>query len=146
MTLPAFCPCCGTDIRQDEPILLNDFSMYGDGYPLCYKGRPITMPRMESAICWTLLKAYPVIVRVDAILNRIGSDGGKNTLEVLVLRIRRKLAEHNIPNPIEVVSGRGFRWTLDPDGAPIKGRGGGIRATLQTVTQTPFGNVGKATR
>jgi hypothetical protein len=59
MNSPAFCPHCGSDIRLDQPILLNDFSMFGDGYPLVYRGKPVHLTPGQSALCWTLLKAYP---------------------------------------------------------------------------------------
>jgi hypothetical protein len=33
MKLASVCPCCGTDITLDSPILINDFSMNGAGFP-----------------------------------------------------------------------------------------------------------------
>ena len=123
MTPPAFCPHCGSDIRLDEPILLNDFAMFGDGYPLVYQGRAIGLSPKQSAICWTLLKAYPHIVRRDTLLIRIGSDAETNVIDVQLSRIRSKLAGLGAPNPIETVHAIGYRWSLTP--VSILSYGGG---------------------
>lgn len=113
--IPAFCPHCGADIRVDEPILLNGFSMYGDGYPLMYNGKGVLLTRYESSFCWTLLKAYPRMVKHDTLLLRLGSDSETNVLDVVVSRIRAKLRHHGVPNPIETMYGQGgFRWSLSP--------------------------------
>lgn len=121
--VPAFCPHCGADIRLDAPISLNDFSMYGDGYPLCYQGTPLPLTPSQNSICWTLLKAYPLIVRTDAIILRVGSESESNAIEVQLSRIRSKLRRLGIPNPIETVWGRGYRWSLVP--TAVIGHGGG---------------------
>jgi DNA-binding response OmpR family regulator len=127
MNAPAFCPHCGADIRLDQPICLNDFSMFGDGYPLYYQQQPIILTSAQSAICWSLLKAFPRMVRRDALINRMGSDSLSNAVEVQVSRIRDKLRQLGVPNPIETVQGKGYRWTLDPEGAPIQRNNGGGR-------------------
>jgi hypothetical protein len=33
-----FCPNCGWSVDRDTPVIINDFSMFADGYPLLYKG------------------------------------------------------------------------------------------------------------
>jgi DNA-binding response OmpR family regulator len=123
VTLAAFCPHCGSDIRLDAPIVLNEFSMFGDGYPLCYKGKPIHLTPAQSAICWTLLKAFPHVVKRDTLLIRIGSDANSNVVDVQLTRIRSKLASLDVPCPLETVHSRGYRWSTK---AIITiGRGGG---------------------
>lgn len=122
---PAFCPHCGSDIKMDEPIILNDFSMYGDGYPLCYQGEAIKMTPGQRAVCWSLLKAFPRTVTRDALLLRSGSDSESNCIEVMVSRIRAALKARGIANPIESVWGQGYRWTVAPTGARVNSRGGG---------------------
>jgi DNA-binding response OmpR family regulator len=119
----AFCPCCGTDIRCDQPIILNEFSMLGDGAPLLYKRKPIPMTPMQSALCWSLLKAFPAIVRNDVLLMRVGSEAESNAIDVQLSRIRAKLRARNIPNPIENVWGKGYRWSVDPAGVKVQGDG-----------------------
>lgn len=114
--VPAFCPHCGSDLKVDTPILLNGFAMFGDGYPLHYNGKVIRLTPQQSALTWTLLKAYPLAVRADALLMRIGSDSESNVIDVVISRVRSKLRAEGIPNPIESVRGVGFRWSLEPVG------------------------------
>jgi OmpR family two-component system response regulator YxdJ len=123
--VPPFCPCCGADIRLDTPIMLNDFSMYGDGYPLMHKGKRVPLTPMQNAICWTLLKAYPAVVSADVLMIRVGSDAESNALDVQLSRMRAKMRELGIPNPIETIWGKGFRWSIEPDGAPLGSQAGG---------------------
>lgn len=105
------CPCCGTDITIDAPIVLDDFSMYGEGYPLTHKGKPIRLTPRENAVCWALMKAFPHHISKDALLNHIGSeDAETNVVEVYLTRIRRRLTELRIPDPIARVRGKGLRW------------------------------------
>lgn len=119
----AFCPHCGSDLKADAPIMLNEFSMFGDGYPLCYNGKPVKLTPTENALIWTLLKAYPNTVRADAMLNRIGSEGNYNTVTVLISRIRRKLKAAAVPNHIETMWGTGVRWSVAVQ--PYVSNGGG---------------------
>jgi precorrin-6x reductase len=55
--------------------------MFGDGYPLHYNGKVIRLTPQQSALTWTLLKAYPLAVRADALLIRIGSDSESNVIK-----------------------------------------------------------------
>jgi DNA-binding response OmpR family regulator len=118
MNAPAFCPHCGADIRLDQPICLNDFSMFGDGYPLLYMLKPLPLSRAQASLVWTLMKACPHKVSVDTIMIRIGSDCESNVIDVLVSRIRAICRELNVPNHIETMRGRGY--PLVPDGATIQ--------------------------
>lgn len=97
---------------RDEPILINDFSILGMGYPLCYKDHPIDLTRSEVEVCWTLMKAFPSMVKPATILTRIGSDGEPNTLSVLIYRIRDKFKARGIPCPIATVRGYGYHWVV----------------------------------
>lgn len=109
--IASVCLCCGADIRLDEPIMIDDFSMFGDGYPLAYKGKPLRISPHESSVCWTLMKVYPMHIGRDALLNRIGSEEAEaNVLQVYICRIRAKLRAQGIPDPIETIRYKGFRW------------------------------------
>lgn len=109
--IPSICPCCGTDIRLDDPITIDDFAMFGDGYPLTYLRKPLKLAPRESSVCWALMKAYPLVLSTDVLLNRIGSEDAEgNVVQVYVHRIRAKLKMLGIEDPIETVYGRGFRW------------------------------------
>jgi DNA-binding response OmpR family regulator len=107
-----FCPNCGTNVMRDAPILLNDFSMMGESFPLMFRNIPIKLTFGESSICWSLMKAYPDPVKCSVLLDRVDSDGTPNVCQVLICRIRAKIAKNGAPNPIETVHRRGYRWRL----------------------------------
>lgn len=105
-----FCHNCGADVTLDEPIRIDDFSMVGDAFPFCYRGEPLNLTAGERTVIWSLMKAYPDHVTKPTLLDRIGSDGMNNLIQVLVCRIRAKLREIGAPDPIETVHNRGYRW------------------------------------
>ncbi len=106
----AFCRNCGADIVIDEQICIDEFSMLGDAYPLCYRGQPIKLTHGERTVAWSLLKAYPEHVRRTTLLDRLDSESANNILQVIICRIRHKLTEVGAPNAIETVWGAGYRW------------------------------------
>lgn len=114
MTQP-FCPHCGYDLHLDAPILLNDFSMLGPMAPLQWRGESIKMTGFERNMCWALMKAYPNPVRIDVLLDRMGSEGFRTSINVFVHRARKKILAAGAPNPIQPASARGQRgyvWVL----------------------------------
>lgn len=115
MNARAFCHNCGADIERDEPITFDEFSMNGDGWPLCYHGKPVKLTRGECGICWSLMKAYPDMVTTPTLLDRIDSEGGGNIVTVMVCRVRHKLHDIGARDPIETVWGRGYRWKARAD-------------------------------
>lgn len=109
--MSALCPSCGYDFLVDQSSTVEGFTMHGESSPLEVLGQVIPLSRGESSLVWSLMKAYPSPVRHDALLLRMGSEANTgNTLQVLVCRVRRKLREAGIPDPIELVRGRGYRW------------------------------------
>lgn len=124
----AFCPHCGYDLARDAPLFLNGFSMLGPDSPLYYNGQRIRLTGMEAALCWTLMKACPRPVRIDVILDRIGSEGEYNCISVLLTRIRKKLKAIGVTMPIEPMrhhGGRGYTWVV----------GAGNEVTEETVSK-----------
>lgn len=116
--MKAFCPECGHDLYGLGPVLLNDFAMMGDLSGLTWRGEPVKLTGFETQLCWTLMKAFPDPVRVDTIIERLGSDGSNGSIRVIVHRVRRKLSALGAPNPICSVPGHcGFKayiWVLAP--------------------------------
>jgi DNA-binding response OmpR family regulator len=110
-----FCPGCGLDLVQDQPVIIDKWSMFGHGYPLCYEGRPLRLTHHETDLCWTLMKAFPRHVRHDILLDRMDSDGTPNTLNVFVHRVRAKLRDVGIESPIRSVRGIGYVWVKEGD-------------------------------
>lgn len=107
-----FCPSCGFDIALDAPIMIDKWSMFGIGYPLCYEGKPIRMTGGEAAVCWALMKAYPRPVRIDVLLNRMGSESPGNVVQVMVCRIRKYMRELDLPCPIKNMRGS-YVWLAE---------------------------------
>lgn len=110
------CPHCGFDLKVDSPVMLDDFSMDGAGYPLLYKGRPVKLTHGEALICWALMKAYPDFVTLGALLGRISVDGdNEDTIRTLICRLRQKLRDISAGPLIETVWGRhAYRWSPQP--------------------------------
>jgi DNA-binding response OmpR family regulator len=110
-----FCPCCGYDLINDQPILLNDFAMMSSVSQLTYKGQSVRLTEAEKLVCWSLMKACPDPVRNIVVLERLGSDGTPENIKVHICHIRRKLRGIGAPDPFEACysrAGGGYRWKL----------------------------------
>lgn len=91
--------------------------MFGPMSPLRWNGHPIKLTCFEGSLCWALLKAYPDPVRVDVLLERMGSEGNGNTINVFVHRIRKKLRAVGARDPIAPThfrGNRGYVWKGEP--------------------------------
>ena len=111
----AICPCCGYDLINDQPILIDDFAMWGAGYPLFFKGHQVRLTPQQSLVCWAILKAYPSHASTTIIMERCGYDGDAKVFDgivkVHVHRIRKALVEIGAPNVIKTVPrGRAYVW------------------------------------
>ena len=107
----------------DQPIILTDFSMFGPGAPLCYKGRPLNLTGAEACVVWTLMKACPDPVQLDVILDRLDSDASLEVVSVFVCRIRKKFKAAGAPNMIRSDrrhNKRAYRWMVRGDGLDAK--------------------------
>lgn len=104
-----FCPHCGYDLQLDSAIMIDEFMMMSSIAQLWWRDRPInTLNGVERSLCYTLMKAYPRPVRVDTIRSRLDSESEGNIVEVYVSRIRKKLSEAGVPNPIITAKGHGM--------------------------------------
>lgn len=106
----AYCPHCGYDSRLDTPVMINDFSMTGPGSALFYKECQVQLTGSEAALMFSLMKAYPDSVTIDALLERLGSTGSYNTVDVFCTRIRKKLRVCGAPVPFESANAFGRRY------------------------------------
>jgi DNA-binding response OmpR family regulator len=106
------CPHCGYDLVRNGPIIIDNWSMLGPGYPLCYKGKPVRLTNAESEIVYSLLKAFPKHIERWVLIERIGSDtdAPSNLLTVYISRIKSRLEHAGLPLPIATVWGHGYRW------------------------------------
>lgn len=108
----AVCSHCGHDIAHDEPLEIDDFWMGGIDSWLHYKGTPIKLTPAEGAIAWSLMKNFPYSMTADALLNRIGSEGGPDVIDVMMCRMRKKLRDATGVQPLQNIWGRGYRWSV----------------------------------
>lgn len=117
--LRTICPCCGTDIALDSPIMINDFSMNGAGHPLLYQGRPVPLSHDQALVCWALMKAYPSDMSTMALGERLGSeaDDCDNLIKVHISRIRHILRERAMPQPIYTLHGH-HSYVWEPRAEP----------------------------
>lgn len=106
------CPCCGYDLAVDAPIMINDFSMNGAGYPLMYRGEIVRLTPSQALLCWALMKAYPRRVTISALLERVsyGDVDDDNLIRVHVSRIRARLRELGAPQPVKTLRPNAYIW------------------------------------
>lgn len=107
------CPCCGTDIVVDQPIVMNDFSMHGAGFPLFYRGKRVPLTHDQALVCWALMKAHPMHLTRSAIGERLGydGDGADRLIMTQVCKIRAAFDRLGMPQPIETMHGHySYRW------------------------------------
>lgn len=100
------CPCCGYDLDQDRPIERAGLKMAPYG-PVRFHDAEIRLTRGESAVLWALMKAggrpLPRLVLAERYGQRECSDS--NSVDVLLTRIRQKLAPHG---PVPIRNRRGI--------------------------------------
>lgn len=108
--MASFCPHCGFDLANDEPMERGGLWM--DPRGLCtWRGQVVHLTRSEHIVLWSILKADGRFV-TNAILNdRLGYDGDHNCATVLLSRIRAKL-NPIARNPIETVKTHGVRMAV----------------------------------
>jgi len=94
--------------------MIDDFYMAAPLAQLRWKGGPVPLTGSESQLVWALMKAYPNPVKIEVILDRIGSDSTYNAVQVFIHRIRKKLKAMGAPNPIVSArhqgSNRAYVW------------------------------------
>lgn len=87
------CPCCGFDLSEDKPIERAGLSMFPYGN-VRFNGAEIRLTAAESAVLWALMKAGGRPLSRAVIAERIGYEGDGNCVDVLLTRVRHKLAAH----------------------------------------------------
>jgi DNA-binding response OmpR family regulator len=102
------CPGCGRDLVADQPVILNGFSMLSESSPLYFNGKAIRLTGSERVVVWSMMKAFPMPVTHQAMLNRLDSDAEGNVIDVYCSRIRAKLRAVGAPIPFESRSAAKF--------------------------------------
>jgi len=111
--MTAHCPHCGFNLEQDQVIERDGFILDPRG-AVSFHGEAITLPKNHVQLLYTLAASYGRPVRRDVLADRVGSESNNvsNTMSVIFGRIRKTLADAGAPWPVEVVWGRGYRWSL----------------------------------
>lgn len=102
-----FCPNCGFNQTPDPIVEIGGWTIDVRNHEALFKGRRVHFTPIEMTILHTLASAKGQIVTRDALRERSGSDGDTNSLQVLVHRVRRKIAA--TPLRILTVRTRGLR-------------------------------------
>lgn len=87
-------------------------------HTLRVRGTPVALTAKEYAILEFLMVNRGRLVTRSQVLEHVWGleiDGGDNLVEVLIGRIRRKLREAGVGNPVTTVRGAGYRFENEPD-------------------------------
>ena len=103
----AFCPHCGLDLTCDEPVVAGPLR-YDPRGRSTYNGLPLHLSPSLSILLGSLVCAGGSYVRADALLNRMDSSGGPNTLCVQIRRLRIVVPRGRWH--IQSKRGFGYRW------------------------------------
>ena len=106
-----FCPCCGFNLTRDEVMELDGFMLDPRGM-VAFQGSPVLMTHHEAMAMHTVASAKGRPVKTEIISQRISDGEDPHCASVFLHRVRRKLAEARLPNPIETVARRGYRWSM----------------------------------
>lgn len=112
------CPCCGYDLVADAPIVINDFSMHGAGYPLLYQGCDAGLTPHQNLICWTLMKSYPKPVKKGVLIERLDADteDPDALANTYISKIRSNLKKIGAPPSIVTMGRSHASYLWDPRG------------------------------
>lgn len=102
-----FCPNCGFNQAPDPVVEIGGWIIDARNHEATFNGRRVHFTPIEMTILHTLASAKGEIVSRDALRERSGSDGDTNSLQVLVHRVRAKIAD--TPLKILTVRTRGLR-------------------------------------
>lgn len=91
---------------------------YPEQLLLCYKEKEELLTRREGELMLLLINAYPKLARRESILNKLWDDEqfvDDNTLSVNVGRLRKKMLDLGLPQPIQTIRGQGYMLHLEDE-------------------------------
>lgn len=98
-----FCPNCGFNQTPDPAVEFGGWRIDHRNRHADFNGRRVHFTPAEFVILHTLMAASGVLVSRDALMERIGSEADSNSLQVIIGRVRRKIAG----TPVEILTVRG---------------------------------------
>ena len=108
----AHCPSCGFNLRRDEVLELDGFSIDPRGL-VTRAGARIALTRTETAVLYAIASGGGRPVSSEAIANRATeADDAVNVVRVMVRRIRAKLMQAGVPDAITTCWGSGYAWAV----------------------------------
>lgn len=107
--MSGICPHCGYDLAVDEPVVIGALSIDPRG-PIIWHGSELALTPYERVLLTSVAKAYPQALEKLVLADRMGSDSDWNSIEVLIHRVRRKLAHGGHDVPLKTERGIGLRW------------------------------------
>ena len=103
-----------TKPQKDAPILsLLGFQLDVLNMTLSYEGNRVDLSANEVKILHYLMSKSPEVVSRDVLMNHLWSHQyfvDDNTLTVNINRLRKKITQENIHDPIETIRGAGYRF------------------------------------
>ncbi|MBB5986012.1 winged helix-turn-helix domain-containing protein [Sphingobium lignivorans] len=106
----ACCPNCGFDITKDDLVERDGFKLHPREGLGSYLGRSIGLTGSELVLLHTIGQAKRTISR-EALHNRVSDcETFPEIVGTFVCKIRSKLRTAGVPDPIETVRGKGYRW------------------------------------
>lgn len=106
--MTALCPRCGHNLTRDEPIELGDWRIVPNE-TAHWRSLLVARNGVTVNILLALARMGGRCVTPDALLNRVSDYDDTNLVRVYVSRFRRALPP-GVPDPIETVQRRGYRW------------------------------------
>lgn len=105
-----FCPHCGFNLTQDDPISMGDWVLTPQQARL--RGALLSLYKAEAGILYASAKARGRVVSAEAIANRNGSEAEdiRSNVGVQFWNLRRKLGEIC---PVKHRRGIGYYWDDD---------------------------------
>lgn len=100
-TRPAhFCPNCGYNQTPDPIVEMAGWRIDPRNMAATFNGERVHFTPSEFVILHTLVCAGSNLVSRDALMERMGSEADSNSLQVLLFRVRSKIAG----TPIEILT------------------------------------------
>ncbi|MFU1795943.1 response regulator transcription factor [Paenibacillus azoreducens] len=101
---------------EERTVETSGLVLYPERFILTYRGETVELTQKESVLVEALMKKPDRIVSRGRLLDLMWEDKhfiDDNTLNVYITRIRKKLSELGLAEPVETVRGAGYKLKLE---------------------------------